>query len=172
MAGPYHRTFYPLEEAAEILGLTSAKLLRDALAGELTPTLKGAASDSKLTREFLEMALERISSGGRPNSKLGLLPEEFERYAATVNITQPETRQVKGGRWPWGEYETKWMRIQAEAVQKFWVLYVPGEQDTAPDIKQIMKWLKTKGLSLTLAKSMATIIRADDVPRGRRPKPK
>lgn len=97
---------------------------------------------------------------------------DVEAWAKDVGIRLPHLGTVsQRGRWPWGDYETERLRILAKAVEKFWVLYAPGERDTAPRNEDVAKWLKKKGISSgTMAESMATILRADDAPRGRRSK--
>jgi hypothetical protein len=73
--------------------------------------------------------------------------------------------------WPWGDYETKLLLILAEAVQQWWTTYDPEDPATAPKKDDVVEWLKNRlnrKDSETLAGYIATIIRADDAPTGRR----
>lgn len=95
---------------------------------------------------------------------------KVEAWAEQAGIRLPHLGAgSQRGRWPWGEYETWRYRIMAEATEKFWVRYAPGEPESAPGNEQVVKWLRDKGISSeTMANSMATIMRADDAPKGRR----
>ncbi|MGH8579593.1 MAG: hypothetical protein ACREVK_05520 [Gammaproteobacteria bacterium] len=119
MADPYNRTFYPYVEAAEIWKLSLGDLLRHALSGELTavweqvhyhpagPRVLWKLGDDpkpiqprRRSREFIEVGpltlereLRRLARGEKPSSKLGLLPDEFERYAATLKAPKRTTKR-------------------------------------------------------------------------------
>jgi len=71
-------------------------------------------------------------------------------------------------KWPWGEHETKLLRTLADAAKRFWVNYEPGEPDTAPTNADVADFLKKRGVSERLAAAMATILRADNLPAGRK----
>jgi hypothetical protein len=71
-------------------------------------------------------------------------------------------------KWPWGEHETKLLRTLADAAKRFWVNYAPGEPDTAPTNAAVVQFLEKNGVSGNIAKAMATILRADDLPAGRK----
>lgn len=88
---------------------------------------------------------------------------ELEREAA-------EAKDAAAHRWPWGSYETERLRKLAAVVQRFWVNYDPAERDTAPTNEAIKSWLKTdQGVqSDNIAAAIATIVRADGLPSGRR----
>lgn len=77
--------------------------------------------------------------------------------------TLPMTRE-----WPWGTYETDSLRNLAKAINKFWKLYDPTDPTSAPLQKNVIQWLKDQGESDRTAEVMATIIRADKLPHGRR----
>jgi len=86
------------------------------------------------------------------------LPDEFPR---------PD-REFIGNGWPWGNHETQLLQKLAAAADKFWRLYDPADATTAPTNKQVTDWLKTKGVGQRNAEIMATILRADGLPFGRR----
>jgi len=71
-------------------------------------------------------------------------------------------------KWPWGEHETKLLRTLAGAAKRFWVNYAPGEPDTAPTNAAVVQFLEKSGVSGNIAQAMATILRADDLPAGRK----
>ncbi len=121
MADSHNRTFYPYVEAAEIFELRPTELLRRALAGELMLVWEqvswhpaGMRVISRLgdnqgrrlpprycSREFirvgpptLERELRRLARGEKPTGKLGILPDEFERYAATLKTSKTTTKRT------------------------------------------------------------------------------
>lgn len=55
-----------------------------------------------------------------------------------------------------------------EANVKFWKLYDPSDRSTAPTNEQITTWLMGEGVSKRTAEVMASMLRADDLPVGRR----
>lgn len=79
-----------------------------------------------------------------------------------------------GSRWPWGNYETKLLRHMADAARRYWKYateggpYVPSERDTAPTNEVVANFLTERGVPSNTATAMATILRSDDVPKGRR----
>ena len=76
--------------------------------------------------------------------------------------TQPQSR------WPWGDYHTENLGHIESAIKKFWVNFDPSDNTTAPTNETVIAWLKERGLSENLAKSIASIIRADGLPTGKR----
>lgn len=72
--------------------------------------------------------------------------------------------------WPWGAYSTRDLALLAGAAERFWARYDPREQDTAPTEKVVVDWLVAQGMTDRKAKVVASILRADDLPVGRRPK--
>lgn len=70
--------------------------------------------------------------------------------------------------WPWGRHETELLRKLAAAAQRFWSNYDPSDPDTAPTNEQVIDWLKGEHVSQRTAEIMATILRADGLPMGRR----
>jgi len=72
--------------------------------------------------------------------------------------------------WPWGEYDTHLLRLLAATVRKFWSLYDPGDPSTAPTNRMVVEWLMTQDVPERTAEAMATILRADGLPTGRRKK--
>lgn len=91
-------------------------------------------------------------------------PETFpfkpETLGATVSTTKPK--------WPWGDYETELLRKLEAAVDRFWTLYDPADNTTAPTNRQVIEWLKQQGVADRTAEVMATILRADGIPTGPR----
>ena len=73
-----------------------------------------------------------------------------------------------GGKWPWGDHETELLRHLAAAVEKFWTYYDPEQPDTAPTNNQVADWLVSRKVQKYLADAMATLLRADNLPAGRR----
>lgn len=98
------------------------------------------------------------------------LPDEFPRHNAAGGYpVAPEGLQVGGGaKWPWGDYETELLRKLATAADRFWKLYDPADNTTAPTNQQVIEWLKQQGVADRTAEVMATILRADGLPTGPR----
>jgi hypothetical protein len=67
-----------------------------------------------------------------------------------------------------GGHETRRLRILAEASRKFWARYDPDDPSTAPTNDEVIRWITAQGVSAHLAKVMATILRANGLPTGRR----
>lgn len=74
----------------------------------------------------------------------------------------------RGRKWPWGYYETDLLRKLATAADRFWKLYDPADNTTAPTNQQVTDWLKKHGVADRTAEVMATILRADGLPTGPR----
>lgn len=94
------------------------------------------------------------------------LPEEMKRMGP-----YPEAEEgVYDGsaKWPWGSHETELLRKLAAAVSQFWTLYDPADKATAPTNQQVSEWLQKQGVSKPTSDVMATILRADGLPTGRR----
>lgn len=80
----------------------------------------------------------------------------------------PSPPPGRGGKWPWGDHETELLRHLGAAAERFWANYDPEQPDTAPTNEQVADWLVSRGVSKNLATSIATILRADNLPAGRR----
>lgn len=84
------------------------------------------------------------------------------------------TRTLPSARWPWGSHETSNLRLLAEAAERFWKPvaeggnYDPQDDTTAPTNEQVEAWLLKRGVSGKARSVMATILRADKFPMGRR----
>ena len=98
-------------------------------------------------------------------SRLVITHAELERFMREKHVME-QIPCSDVSKWPWGIYETKHLRIMADAIQRFWVNYDPEEPDTAPTNEDVTKWLKAKGVTNNIASRIATIIRADDLPVG------
>lgn len=79
-----------------------------------------------------------------------------------------EVVKISPCRWPWGNYETDLLRNLAAAAERFWRLYDPTDNTTAPTNQQVTDWLKQQGVAVRTAEIMATILRADGLPTGPR----
>jgi len=98
-----------------------------------------------------------------------LIPaSEVDAFIAQHIPEAAPQKSTSSSAWPWGDYETKDLRIMADAIEKFWVRYIPGEPDTAPTNKMVQDWLVAQGVPLSKAETMASIMRPADLPFGRR----
>lgn len=161
---------HPLEDAAE--GAKRAALLDDFLrraqiaAAELVPrgTLPiadGAADGERTVVRVADFASWAIGKGWN-------LHPEFPKPDAASYPVAPEGLTDGGAKWPWGNHETDLLRKLAAAAAAFWTNYDPTDKTTAPTNQQVSDWLQTKGVSKPTAGAMATILRADGLPTGRR----
>ncbi len=72
-------------------------------------------------------------------------------------------------KWPWGDHTTKDLEHLEAAGNKFWKLYDPADPSTAPTIDQVKDWLnQERGVPKERAYYIASILRADGLPDGRR----
>lgn len=72
-------------------------------------------------------------------------------------------------KWPWGTHHTEALGHLEAAALRFWKLYDPDDDSTAPTNKQVAEWLQSeRGLSQKMAEAMASILRADGLPTGPR----
>jgi len=98
-----------------------------------------------------------------------LVPPELESVVMEGFLPVHPTAPASGkGMWPWGEYETRNLRLLDGAARKFWSLYDPKDPSTAPTNAEVCGWLRENGASENLAAAMATILRADGLPTGPR----
>lgn len=117
----------------------------------------------------LNLRSVRLSHYAQWAQELGMpLPPEFPR-TPTSKIGTAETAD----KWPWGSHDTALLRLLAE-VGQFWKPeseggnYDPADPTTAPTNEQIEAWLKERRVSIKVREVMATMLRADDMPSGRR----
>jgi len=73
-------------------------------------------------------------------------------------------------KWPWGDYETELLCKMATAAKEWWSTYDPAAPGTAPTNQEVKDWLVGQGVSDRVAESMATILRADGLQTGPRPR--
>ena len=69
---------------------------------------------------------------------------------------------------PWGSHNTRLLTHLSNAATKFWRLYDPADPSTAPTNEQVQTWLIEQKVPKRTAEVMATILRADGLPTGRR----
>lgn len=98
--------------------------------------------------------------------------EEIERFEK-LHCTEPsDGRQDHSATepdWPWGSHHTELLGHLDAAARRYWVNYDPQDNTTAPTNKDVSAWLQNeRGLSETMANSIASILRADGLPTGPR----
>lgn len=96
------------------------------------------------------------------------LDEERSRLNQRIGELESQV-QKQGSRWPWGSHETKLLRELADVTTRYWSMYDPEDYTTAPTNEQVIEWLVERGVAKRTAEAMATILRADNIPTGRRP---
>lgn len=70
--------------------------------------------------------------------------------------------------WPWGAHTTEMLEHLRAAGLKHWSRYDPDDSTTASTNATVAEFLKQRGVSERIAEAMATILRADGLPSGRR----
>lgn len=74
-----------------------------------------------------------------------------------------------GARWPWGSHETEALGHLEAAAKQWWSRYDPTDATTAHTNDEVADWLmKERGVSSRMAHSIASLLRADGLPSGRR----
>jgi hypothetical protein len=139
----------------------------EALAGE-----RAALTDGHPTGKFNEPAL--ILPCDLPTlrnavERLGLIGH-IDPFAFADVVEQNSA----SARWPWGRHETRLLKHLAAAADRFWKAvedggtYNPRDKSTAPRNEDVEAWLTERGVTPRTAQGIATILREDDLPRGRR----
>jgi len=60
------------------------------------------------------------------------------------------------------------LRHLAAAANRFWTNYDPTDPTTAPTNQVVSDWLIEQGVAVRVAENIATILRDDALPHGRR----
>lgn len=85
------------------------------------------------------------------------------KFQWTPRLLEPAEFQ-----WPWGSYQTNELVLLARAADKFWRNYDPSDPTTAPKNKDVEDWLVEQHIPRSKAQTIASLLRADDLPQGRR----
>ena len=94
------------------------------------------------------------------------IPSDLSEIVTSLSRTNSEGAAPS---WPWGQHTTTLLGHLDLAARKFWVNYDPTDATTAPTNTKVAEWLVTEGrLSQKAADSIASILRADDLPTGPR----
>lgn len=166
-----------------------------ALLCELEPTrLESRHNSGKLETLFVEtpQIFRSILDQARTAISAGLLkpdkrdPEyleesevdltEFASWANASRLPFPDgfpwqpVMKLDTTSWPWGRYENESLRKLAQATDRFWKNYDPADHSTAPTNDQVSAWLIEQNVTPRIAKAIASILRADGLPTGRRSK--
>lgn len=139
-----------------------------------------AASLMKSPEEKRKEHLERLGvtdawqsyypADGLPtDSVLVVRTEALRQFEANLSAPEPLAPVAEmAGRWPWGSHETELLQHLASAAQRWWANFDPTDNTTAPTNETVSEWLQERGVSKRTADTMATILRADDLPTGPR----
>ena len=92
------------------------------------------------------------------------------RSVYQFNLKQDIDGTVKAEHWPWGNHHTELLGHLEAAAKIFWINYDPANtKATAPKNETVVNWLVTeRKVSQTVAISMATMLRPDDLKTGPR----
>lgn len=136
-----------------------------------SPIPKNASGDPKV--RFEVKAYDGIN-GERPISfdRIRFKADDIQGYVASVRTAAVEASisdPPSGEKWPWGTHETEALRHLEAAAKQFWVNYDPDDPTTAVTNETVVKWLMARrGMTRRMASSIASLLRADGLPSGRR----
>ena len=89
-------------------------------------------------------------------------------FVQSQNST-PIEKNLKSEKWPWGKHHTETLGHLEAAARKWWVLYDPSDFTTAPTNEMVSEWLQSeRGISRDKARSIASMLRPDNLPTGPR----
>lgn len=179
----------PVGEACALLFQLDPDRLPD-----LGPRLHNAAAFNPALRPFakaVDHATRQLGSRlrvveQRPEAVESLVDvTDFVEWAGLMGLSVPaqfpgqsrpdEATQAPGLKWPWGKHETRLLCAMEEAG-KLWRTvdeggnYDPADPTSAPTNAQVVAFLSRRGVSEKVAKAIASILRADDLPMGPRPR--
>lgn len=90
---------------------------------------------------------------------------DFDKARATHN----DGGSGDSKRWPWGSHHTELLGHLEAAAQRFWTSYDPNNRFTANTNTTVSEWLQEeRKVSASMAKAIASILRADGLPTGPR----
>lgn len=166
---------YSVSELSEWLDL-DAIAIRDGLFSCGVPLVhNGAVADTSQWRPDV------IHDGDTIHIMQGvrLEPDPHEVFVASKNLPEDwksrieeklvKRRALPATHWPWGTHSTELLEHLAAAAKRYWKNYDPEDPTTAATNDEISNWLVSRGVKERTAEVMARILRADDLPAGRRP---
>jgi hypothetical protein len=99
------------------------------------------------------------------NFHLDAIYKKIRLERPNENLEPDESSQ----RWPWGSHHTENLAHLEAAANRYWKLYDEKDITTAPTNDMVAEWLHNeRGVSKDKAKAIASILRADGLPTGRR----
>lgn len=112
----------------------------------------------------LEAATENVQDQIQRESRQNIL-HELKRIAGG----KPANGSTHGARWP--RHDTQQLTALRLAAVKFWSNFDPRDPETAPTNAAVVEWLQSEqNISRSSAEAMATILRADGLKSGPRPR--
>lgn len=119
---------------------------------------------------LMYVAIDALSVDMRTDNTertIGMAIARIAELEGRLKQAEPDTNpEIK---WPWGTHHTDALGHLEAAANRFWKLYDPTDDSTAPTNKQVAGWLQNeRGLSQKMAEAMASILRADGLPTGPR----
>ena len=123
--------------------------------------------DAEFSRDAIHDWLTHI---GWP-TKFDFAPSK-NASARSEPVSSMREDTVQAG-WPWGNYETKLLRLLPLAYEEHWKNYDPSKPETAPKSDNVTSWLVSKHKApQRVAEVIAQLLRADELPSGPRQKGK
>lgn len=120
------------------------------------------------------LALENSGNTGLLHRTVSM--QTFAGWLGSIKHPIPSGFPWKAGnltpgnlQWPWGNHQTKELLLLALAADRFWKNFNPLDPSTAPTNNQVIDWLiQSEGATEVAAKRIATMLRPETLPTGRR----
>lgn len=161
-ADPYDSGFMPDDMQADFRRYEDL-VTRAITRGEL-PATKSTTKQNQATWQITALAFHAWCETTGLDYPLLQPNQETKRAPVTAPVDIPKSLN----RWPWGNHTTKALELLADAAKQWWSTYDPDDPSTAPKNNEVIAYVRAKGESTKLADSIASILRADDLPTGRR----
>ncbi len=114
------------------------------------------------------IAYIRVSEGNNRNI-IERLEWTINRLAVMEELQPNAIATSNADRWPWGSHHTDALGHLEAAATRFWKLYDPSDQSTAPTNEMVAEWLRDeRSVSKEKAYAIASILRADGLKTGPR----
>jgi len=117
----------------------------------ITPDREISIDDIRIDRQELLEFLIAANTNGVASDDVNKVTEN----------TETQIRQLFG-------HSTELLLELVAASKEHWKSYMPKIPSTAPKSEVVSKWLQDRGVTQNVADRMATILRPDDLPTGRR----
>lgn len=148
------------------------RIIDDEIPDELAVYMRSAHADNR--KKYLAHRKEKPQSDYYPAGRLpddGVLvvrTSALRAFEQSINSIIDAERAGLSAVYQGARHTTKLIETLDAARIKFWANYDESDPTTAPTNEQVEGWLTAQNVSGRIASAMATILRADGLPTGRR----